>query len=912
MEQQEILKNIKSRLSLRQPLKEALDIVAHLADILALAEIADPNDLKKALDTVRSHYPTCTDFERDFISVAFSIATGVGKTRLMGAIMAYLYLTGRSRNFFVLAPNLTIYEKLIEDFGNPGFSKYVFRGMEELAGNPPVIITGDNYAQSSGLFSGHEMRINIFNISKFNKDTAEEKAKESKGKPPRIKRISEYLGQSYWDYLIGLDDLVILMDEAHRYHADKSKQAIAELRPVLGIELTATPLLDDKGSRFKNIVFEYSLAKALHDGKYIKVPSIATRANFDHKGKTPDEMERIKLEDAISVHENTKVELERFALETGKPKVKPFVLVVCKDTTHAREVLQYIKSPDFYDGVYGDRVLQIDSTTKTEEIEKQFVGLEKPENKIEIVIHVNMLKEGWDVTNLYTIVPLRAANALTLIEQTIGRGLRLPYGERTGDKHVDTLTVIGHDNFDAVISAAKDPNSMLNKMQLVEIAFDELGEKKVVISTGDRISERLKSEQKRVETIQDAVEKQRAQHTLDAQRAIINALPLAAIKTNVMGIQDLDKPQVQAAVIETIQEQLAHAPKTLFSEGDHVQIVEEAKAHYQKMVQEFRRNIIEIPRFTLLPAPPTAVFHSFDLDVSSKTPASNFDLHELDATILRQTLTDHERDYIAVIHGARTLRLETPEQKIVSDLLLFPQVNYDQNAALLFSLAHQATAAIRSVMRTDEYLENIVQQHRKTIAQRIYTQMSQHFEIKQTGYVASGKVQPFTRIEPWNITVPISAGRLDWSTSSFNRGDIKKHVFMGFLKACHLEYTFDSVSELEFSRVLEYDKAVSKWLRPAPAQFHIYWDQQSKKYEPDFVVETGESVFLVEIKASNELKNPDVIQKAEAAIKYCQQATDYARLHGKKSWYYVLVPHDAVKGNVTFDYLKDQYTVRPS
>jgi type III restriction enzyme len=907
MDNQEILKNIKSRLSLRQPLKDSLDIVAHLADLLELAEISDPAVLQAALEKVRSYYPTCTDFERDFISVAFSIATGVGKTRLMGAIMAYLYLTGRSRNFFVLAPNLTIYEKLIEDFGNPAFSKYVFRGIEEIAAKPPVIITGDNYAQSTGLFSGQEMRINVFNISKFNKDTSEERSKENKNKLPRIKRISEYLGQSYWEYLIKLDDLVILMDEAHRYHADKSKQAIAELRPVLGIELTATPILDEKGARFKNIVFEYSLAQALHDGKYIKIPSIATRANFDVKGKSPDEMERIKLEDAISVHENTKVELERYALETGRPKVKPFILVVCSDTTHAKHVFDYTQSDAFYQGAYADKVLQIDSTTKTEEIEKQFVNLEKVDNKIEIVIHVNMLKEGWDVTNLYTIVPLRAAKALTLIEQTIGRGLRLPFGERTNDKHVDTLTVIAHDNFDAIINAAKDPNSLLNKMQLVEIQEDELGEKRIVITTGDRISERLKSEQKRLDTIQDAVEKQRAQYSLDAKRAIINALPLAVLKVPVRGVQDLDRIEVKAAVIQTITEALAKAPKTLFSTEEHLQIVEEAQHGYLSMVQEFRQNIIEIPRFTLQPAPPEAVFNHFDLDTAGASPESNFDLHELDATIMRQTLTDHERDYIGVIRGANMARPETAEQRIVSDLLLFPQVNYDQTADLLFKLARQATAAIRANLRSTEMLDTVVQHHRKSIAQRIYTQMNKHFEIRQTGFVTSDKVQPFTRIEPWNVTVPISAGRLDWKTSTFNRGEVRKHVFMGFNKACHLEYSFDSLPELEFSRVLEHDPAVSKWLRPAPSQFQIYWDRQSKKYEPDFVVETVERIYLVEIKASNEMTNSDVLQKAEAAMIYCRQATGHARKTGKKEWTYLLVPHDAVKGNVTFGHLEGAY-----
>ncbi|MEI6409380.1 MAG: DEAD/DEAH box helicase family protein [Bacteroidota bacterium] len=910
MDHQEIIKNIKSRLSLRQPLRDSLDIVAHLADLLALEEISEPAELKAALEKVQAHYPTCSDFERDFISVAFSIATGVGKTRLMGAIMAYLYLTGRSRNFFVLAPNLTIYEKLIEDFGNPGFSKYVFKGIEEFVANPPVIITGDNYAQSTGLFSGTEMRINVFNISKFNKDTTEERSKDSKSKPPRIKRISEYLGQSYWDFLIKLDDLVILMDEAHRYHADKSKQAIAELRPVLGIELTATPLLDDKGSRFKNIVFEYSLAQALHDGKYIKIPSIATRANFDPKGKTPDELERIKLEDAISVHENTKVELERYALESGRPKVKPFVLVVCSDTTHAKQVFDYVRSDAFYEGAYSNKALQIDSTTKTEEIEKQFVTLEKPENKIEIVIHVNMLKEGWDVTNLYTIVPLRAAKALTLIEQTIGRGLRLPYGERTNDKHADTLTVIAHDHFDAVISAAKDPNSLLNKMQLVEIQETELGEKRIVVRTEDRVSERLKAEQKRIDTMQDAAEKQRGQHSLDAKRAIINALPLAALKVPVRGVQDLEKSEVKAAVIQTITEELAKAPKTLFSVEEHLQIVQEAEHQYLTMVQEFKQNIIEIPRFTLQPAPPEAVFNDFDLNTDGTTPESNFDLNKLDATILRQTLTTHEQDYIGVLHGAKTTRPETPEQRIVSDLLLFPQVNYDQTKDLLFKLAKQALDAIKAGLRMDETIDIVVQHHRKTIAQRIYTQMNKRFEIRHTGFVTTGKVQPFTRIEPWNVTIPISAGRLHWNTSTFNTGEVKKHIFMGFSKACHLEYTFDSLPELEFARVLEHDPAVAKWLRPAPTQFQIYWDRQSKKYEPDFVVETADKIYLVEIKASNEMTNPDVLQKAEAATIYCRQATEYAKQTGKKAWKYLLVPHDAVRGNVTFGYLEGAYGTR--
>ena len=124
-------------------------------------------------------------------------------------------------------------------------------------------------------------------------------------------------------------------------------------------------------------------------------------------------------------------------------------------------------------------MLQIDSSTKKdEEIEKLFVSLENTDNQIEIVIHVNMLKEGWDVKNLYTIVPLRAADAPILVEQSIGRGLRLPYGgKRTGDPDVDKLTVIAHENFEAVIAKAQDPSSVLSKYSYIELDDEDLNEK---------------------------------------------------------------------------------------------------------------------------------------------------------------------------------------------------------------------------------------------------------------------------------------------------------------------------------------------------------------------------------------------------------------------------------------------------
>src|SRR5450830_220572 len=205
---------IAGRLSLRPPQRRSLEILDRITEIAQPGKDADTAAL---LEAIRSEFPSVTDFEREFPSLCFALATGVGKTRLMGAFISYLHLAHGINNFFVLAPNLTIYNKLIADF-TCNTPKYVFKGMAEFAQQPPLIITGDNYDQTGAVVQdqtmgfAHDVRINIFNISKINSEVRG-------GKEPRIKRMREVLGDSYFNHLASLDDLVLLMDEAHRYRA---------------------------------------------------------------------------------------------------------------------------------------------------------------------------------------------------------------------------------------------------------------------------------------------------------------------------------------------------------------------------------------------------------------------------------------------------------------------------------------------------------------------------------------------------------------------------------------------------------------------------------------------------------------------------------------------------------------------
>jgi hypothetical protein len=145
--------------------------------ILSSQQTLFKRPLIQSLEIIKNLYPTVQDFERNFPSLCFALATGVGKTRLMGAFISYLYITGTSRHFFVLAPNLTIYNKLIQDF-HFNTPKYVFKGITEFNLNPPIIITGENYEDGRGvrieisgqgrLFENEKtVHINIFNISKI-------------------------------------------------------------------------------------------------------------------------------------------------------------------------------------------------------------------------------------------------------------------------------------------------------------------------------------------------------------------------------------------------------------------------------------------------------------------------------------------------------------------------------------------------------------------------------------------------------------------------------------------------------------------------------------------------------------------------------------------------------------------------
>ena len=448
---------ISGVMSLRKPQTKSLKILEEITNAVPLRK---GMNLKAALGAVHAMYPICTDFERDFMSLTFALATGVGKTRLMGAFIAYLYTQHNIRNFFVVAPNTTIYEKLKKDLSDNGSPKYVFRGLGCFTVQPQII-TDDDYREKNLSLFESDVHIFVYNIDKFNKEGA------------NMKKVNELIGDSFYQALSDLPDLVLIMDESHHYRAERGMQALNELHPLLGLELTATPLVT-KGNKqvpFKNVVYEYPLSKAIEDG-YTRTPFAVTRSDIDFYNFGDEQLDKMMLLDGITCHESTKRKLEVYAVNHGKPVVKPFMLVVCKDTDHATWVEQFVKSDEFRGGAYRNKTIVVHSKQKGAETEantRLLLDVENPENPVEIVIHVNMLKEGWDVNNLYTIVPLRTAASKILREQMVGRGLRLPYGERTGDRDVDAVMLTAHDKFNDILAEAQKGDSIFKAGNVIKV-----------------------------------------------------------------------------------------------------------------------------------------------------------------------------------------------------------------------------------------------------------------------------------------------------------------------------------------------------------------------------------------------------------------------------------------------------------
>ena len=416
----DMLESISAELDLRAPNKEALRQLVFTLD---------------------------GDYDPTVMQV-LNLATGVGKTYLMAAFVEYLRRQGVG-NVVIVTPGKTVQAKTVQNF-TPGTPRYITG-----AAVPPEVVTPQDYsawiARQNGparLAFGREvpMLAFIFNIQQL--IAPKEAEGDTHGGPQdamrrKPRRFDENAGVLF-DYLKNLDDLVVIADESHLYgsSAVAFNAALKELDPAAAIGLTAAV---DKTT--DHVIYEYPLYRAIQD-KYVKAPVLAFRKN----GYGTDEAsEEQQLRDALQLRAIKQAYYDSYTASQNREHVNAVAFVVCSDVEHATQVAELLRTPEYLGRE--SAVLQVDSKHEDELTQRRLDELDQPESLVLAVVSVNKLKEGWDVKNIAVVVTLRAMASEVLTQQTMGRGLRLPFGKYTGVWQIDQLDIIAHQSFAELLNA---------------------------------------------------------------------------------------------------------------------------------------------------------------------------------------------------------------------------------------------------------------------------------------------------------------------------------------------------------------------------------------------------------------------------------------------------------------------------
>jgi superfamily II DNA or RNA helicase len=362
-------------------------------------------------------------------SFTLALATGVGKTRLAGAIMALLYLSKEARTFLVLAPRRAVLRRF-SDALDPEFREYIF--VEPGLVPEPNVITGDLIAGPEGV----EVILDMFRTGPTIYLLSPQLITTSE----RFRGKQAFTGRSPLEHLRQKDDLVVLVDEAHhvgglgKAEAARWTEAIRELAPAVQFGLTATP----RGEAGENILYEYPLSRALAEQLYVKDVHLLVR-NFEGALLSDEDVDEATIAYALDRLRSKEEAIESVSVPPF-PSVKPVCVFFGRDISHAEWIASRLREVH---GLSDDEILVTHSrSSKNEEQVERLLSIEELDNPVRVVVNVQELTEGWDVRNVYVVAPLRAMATFQGALQSMGRGLRLPSGRRVGHPEVDSLDVV--------------------------------------------------------------------------------------------------------------------------------------------------------------------------------------------------------------------------------------------------------------------------------------------------------------------------------------------------------------------------------------------------------------------------------------------------------------------------------------
>ena len=745
-------------------------------------------------------------------------ATGVGKTYILAASIEYLAAQG-TRNFAVIAPGRTILEKTVGNFSR-GHAKSLLGGMEV----DPVVVTADNFASASmrrAMDDPRRVKLFIFSVQALTRPTTET------GR--RTHKFQEGLGRAFYEHLDAQDDLVVFADEHHCYYGPSFSAAVRGLTPLALVGLTATP---HKKTPEEQIIYRYPLAAAIAD-RLVKTPVLVGRKDDRTDPET-------KLLDGIRLLEAKREAIARYVRETGEKPVNPVMLVIAQNIEEAEQHAELLRSAAFAGGRFAEHVLVVHSKKPDEDLAR-LQSVEDDDSPVRIIVSVGMLKEGWDVKNVYVIASMRSSISEVLTEQTLGRGLRLPFGRYTDWELLDSLEVLAHERYE----------DLLKKARVINQAFIDHRTRAVI---------RRNAQGQEVATVER------------------EPVVLGLVTEGQLGVAGEDgHPSLApgatvAPSIESVEERQREADAEA-----NVAELRPREGLPQLIIPELRMTPVE-SRFKLFRITDTEPFRRLG-ERLARNPAEELRRIRLTAHVvetldgLRHTELAPGRTIDRVESPASLLPLEDARRQLEDRVLAAPVVpaRKGQRAqlaplieAFLGGLGEQAEAVLSGYLdrAAAGLIQVITDEHRRFVAEPDYEEVVRLREFRP----------------------PVRHARPTTSPDRF--GGFRRGVgYEGWKRSMFDQVWFDSSTERDLANVLDDAPAVEVWARLHPRDFEIRY--RGGTYNPDFLAAENGKRWVVEAKADRDLLTESVQAKRRAAQEWANVVNADEQV--VERWGYLLV-----------------------
>lgn len=788
----DVLEAVAGSLDLRRPNKEAVESIAF--------EISQHYDVDRR--------------GRPFEGVVDS-ATGVGKTYVFAGAVEYLARAQGVRNFVLIAPSRVILTKTVDQF-TAGHAKSLLPAMDA----PVTLVTAANFdtpAMAAAMDDDSRVKIYVFTVQALLKP----KRKQDR----RTHSFQEGLGAGLYARLKACDDLTVFADEHHAYYGPEFSSAIRDLNPWALIGLTGTP---HRRTPENEIIFRYPLAAAIADG-FVKTPVIVGRHDDKHDPTT-------KLLDGVTLLEYKRQIADRYAAANALPPVNPIMLLLARNIEEAEEWADVVRSEDFKTGAYRDAVLVVHSRAVKEDQEegelRRLTDVENPASPVRVVISVQMLKEGWDVKNVYVLLSTQPSLSEILTEQVLGRGLRLPWGSYTGVEMLDTLEVLAHERFEDLLRRRNVLNeSFIDHRTRAVLRRNAVGETVVVRETTPVQNEVINLDPAEFE-VASSWPKPPASATVTAVAGRPGLVDLDTRGATGSGEAQRMAQHIQPALplwvpVVTTTPIMSHFSLTDITDfakfrrlGDRLRVNPDDTLRRTKVGARVVEDLFGVRRVELVTSTGADQVRAAGLTFTEGDLRAQLTEAILNSPIVaaRPDRDGHERRAIAPVLDAFFDGLDGGAEQLLSAYL------------------ERATAQLIALVNAEA---------RRFIAKPRYDEI-----VKTINFApVRSNARPTTRNRhgPFDRRVAYEG----WSR-----------------RALYPVEWFDSAPERELANILDEAGGVQHWVRLHRNEMPIVWAADGRRYNPDFITVEPANKYVIEVKADKNVDSYEVQAKGEAAQRW--------------------------------------------